>query len=164
MIDARQHSRSGAWQWSSACEPSASVRDGEHEPTLGTLLKNLTTESRTLLRKEIELAKTEMMEKAARIGRNLLYLALGGLIAFAAFLTLLGAASYGLMEALDERIAPSVAVWLGPLLVGVAVGIAAAVLISKALVTLRHEDFTPQKTKQTLQENKQWLLNRTTRP
>jgi hypothetical protein len=173
MMEARQYSNANAnasanatqpWRWSDpACEPSASVRDGEHEPSLGRLLKNLTSESRTLLRKEIELAKTEMMEKAARIGRNLGYLALGGLIAFAAFLTLLGAASYGLMEALDERIPSSVAIWLAPLLVGVAVAIAAGVLISKALATLRNEDLTPHKTKETLQENKQWLLNRTTR-
>ena len=50
-----------------------------------------------------------------------------------------------------------VAVWLAPLVVG---GILAAVgysLIQKALATLKQESITPQKTTQSLQENKEWL-------
>ena len=145
---------------SSRSQPDSAFH--HEEPSLGTLLKNLTSESRTLIQKEIELAKAEMTEKARRVGRNLAYLAVGGLVGFAALLTLLGAASYGLMEALDERIPVSVAIWLAPLLVGTAVAIVAGVLISKALATLRCETLTPRKTLETMQENKQWLLNRTT--
>jgi hypothetical protein len=50
-----------------------------------------------------------------------------------------------------------VAVWLAPLIVG---GILAAVgysLVKKALETLKRESLTPEKTTQSLQENKAWL-------
>jgi uncharacterized membrane protein YqjE len=144
------------------CGSTPAFHRGE-EPSIGTLLKNLSTESRTLVQKEIELAKTEMAEKAARLGRNVAYVAVGGLVAFAALLTLLGAASYGLMEALDERIPASVAVWLAPLIVGGVVAVVAAVLIGKAMAKLRSETLAPRKTLETLQENKQWLLDRTKR-
>ena len=133
----------------------------EVEPSLGRLLKDIASDSRTLIQKEIELAKVEMAEKATRIGRNLAYLAIGALVGFAAFLILLGAASDGLMEALDDRIPDSVAIWLAPLIVGLIVAIVAGVLISKALATLRSEGLAPRQTIDSLQENKQWLLNRT---
>jgi hypothetical protein len=136
-------------------------RQFEREPSFARLLKDLTSDSRTLLQKEIELAKAEMSEKASRIGRNLGYLAVGGLVAFAAFLTLLGAASYGLMEALDERIPSSVAIWLAPLIVGAVVAIVGGALVASALSTLRNEGLAPRKTLDSLQENKQWLVNRT---
>jgi hypothetical protein len=148
---------------SAACDDRAAghSRHFEREPSFARLLKDLTSDSRTLIQKEIELAKAEMSEKASRVGRNIGYLAVGALVAFAALLTLLGAASYGLMEALDERIPASVAIWLAPLIIGVIVAIVGGALISSALSTLRNEGLTPRKTLNSLQENKQWLVNRT---
>ena len=137
-------------------------RQFEREPSFARLLKDLTSDSRTLIQKEIELAKAEMSEKASRIGRNLGYLAVGGLVAFAALLTLLGAASYGLMEALDERMPSSVAIWLAPLIVGAIVAIIGGALVASALSTLRHEGLAPRKTLDSLQENKQWIQERVT--
>jgi hypothetical protein len=140
---------------------STGRRVHEPEPSLGRLLKDIAADSRTLVQKEIQLAKEEISDKATRIGRNVGYLAVGGLTAFAAFLTLLGAASYGLMEALNERIPQSVAIWLAPLIVGGVVAVVAAVLVGKALATLREEGIAPRQTIDSLQENKEWLLNKT---
>jgi hypothetical protein len=129
----------------------------KEERSIGQLLKELTQESSTLLKQEVSLAKTEMSEKASRIGANLGEVAVGGAVALLGAIALLLAAVYGLTSILNNFMNQEVAVWLAPLIVG---GILAAVgysLIKKALATLKQESITPQKTTQSLQENKEWL-------
>ena len=129
---------------------------------IGELIKDLSRESGELLRKEVELAKAEMGEKAAHLGRNLAYLAVGGLIAYAAFLTLIFAASVGLMYLLDGAVSKETATWLAPLIVGVVVGIVGAVLIVKSIATLKSEPLFPEKSLESLRESSQWLKQRMT--
>jgi hypothetical protein len=129
----------------------------KEERSIGQLLKELTQESSTLLKQEVNLAKTEMSEKASRIGANLGEVAVGGAVALLGSIALLLAAVYGLTSILNNFMNQEVAVWLAPLIVG---GILAAVgysLIKKALATLKQESITPQRTTQSLQENKEWL-------
>jgi hypothetical protein len=129
----------------------------KEERSIGQLLKELTQESSTLLKQEVSLAKTEMSEKASRIGANLGEVAVGGAVALLGAIALLLAAVYGLTSILNNFMNQEVAVWLAPLIVG---GVLAAVgysLIKKALATLKQESITPQKTTQSLQENKEWL-------
>ena len=127
------------------------------ERSLGQLLKELTRELSTLFRQEVDLAKTEMHEKASRVGANLGSLAVGGAVAFLGAVALLLAVIYGLGSLLNNFLSPETASWLAPLIVG---GILAAVgtsLVKKALATLKRESLTPQRTTQSLQENKEWL-------
>ncbi len=129
----------------------------KEERSIGQLLKELTQESSTLLKQEVSLAKTEMSEKASRIGANLGEVAVGGAVALLGAIALLLAAVYGLTSILNNFMNQEVAVWLAPLAVG---GILAAVgysLIQKALATLKQESLTPKRTTQSLQENKEWL-------
>jgi phosphate/sulfate permease len=129
----------------------------KEERSIGQLLKELTQESSTLLKQEVNLAKTEMSEKASRVGANLGAVAVGGSVALLGAIALLLAAVYGLTSILNNFMNQEVAVWLAPLIVG---GILAAVgysLIKKALATLKQESITPQRTTQSLQENKEWL-------
>ncbi|MEO6193349.1 MAG: phage holin family protein [Thermoanaerobaculia bacterium] len=129
----------------------------KEDRSIGQLLKELTQESSTLLKQEVNLAKTEMSEKASRIGANLGEVAVGGAVALLGAIALLLAAVYGLTSILNNFMNQEVAVWLAPLIVG---GILAAVgysLIKKALATLKQESLTPQRTTQSLQENKEWL-------
>jgi len=129
----------------------------KEERSIGQLLKELTQESSTLLKQEVNLAKTEMSEKASRVGANLGEVAVGGAVALLGAIALLLAAVYGLTSILNNFMNQEVAVWLAPLIVG---GILAAVgysLIKKALATLKQESITPQRTTQSLQENKEWL-------
>ena len=129
----------------------------KEDRSIGQLLKELTQESSTLLKQEVNLAKTEMSEKASRIGANLGEVAVGGAVALLGAIALLLAAVYGLTSILNNFMNQEVAVWLAPLVVG---GILAAVgysLIKKALATLKQESITPQRTTQSLQENKEWL-------
>jgi hypothetical protein len=72
-----------------ASEPRAASRDGR---SMVELLKELRDETVTLMRQEVALAKVELSEKAVRYGRNIAYLAIGGLILYAGLLFLLAAA------------------------------------------------------------------------
>jgi hypothetical protein len=127
------------------------------ERTLGQLLKELTMESRTLLKQEVDLAKTEVSEKAARVGAHLGAVAVGGAVAFLGAIALLLAAVYGLTSLLHQFVSPDVAAWLAPLLVGAVLATAGYLLITRALATLKHEGIAPQRTTQSLQENTAWL-------
>jgi len=130
------------------------------ERSIGQLLKELRDETTTLLRQEVDLAKTEMSEKASRVGTNLGSLAVGGSVAFLGALALLAAVIYGLTSLLNQFMSVGVAIWLAPLIVGVALAAIGYSLVQKALATLRQERITPIKTTQTLQENKEWLKAR----
>jgi hypothetical protein len=135
----------------------AVANDRRDERSIGQLLKELTQESSTLLKQEVNLAKTEMSEKASRVGANLGEVAVGGGVALLGAIALLLAVSNGLTVLLERFLSPGIAVWLAPLIAG---GVLAAVgysLITKALATLKQESLTPERTTQSLQENKEWL-------
>ena len=127
------------------------------DQSLGTLIRELTREVSLLFHQEVELAKTEMSEKAALVGRSVGALALGGAIALLGGLALLAAVITGLGALLDTFLPTGVAVWLSPLLVGAALTFYGYSRIQTALATLRHEGVVPKQTTQTLQENTQWL-------
>lgn len=127
------------------------------ERSIGSILKELRDETTTLLRQEVELAKTELSEKATRLGGNLGALAMGGAVAFLGALALLAAVIYGLTSLLDQFMSLGVAVWLAPLIVGLVLAVIGYNLVQKALQTLRQESIAPRKTTETLQENKEWL-------
>jgi len=130
------------------------------ERSIGQLLKELRDETTTLLRQEVELAKAEMTEKASRTGKNLGSLAVGGGVAFLGALALLAAVIYGLTSLFNQFMSVGVAIWLAPLIVGVALAAIGYSMLQKALHALKQESLTPQRTTQTLQENKEWLKAR----
>jgi hypothetical protein len=125
--------------------------------SIGQLLKELTQESSTLLKQEVDLAKTEMSEKASRLGANLGEVAVGGSVAFLGAIALLLAVVYGLTSLLNKFMSLGVAAWLAPLIVGVVLAAIGYSLVKKALATLKQEGIAPTKTTQSLQENKEWL-------
>ena len=127
------------------------------ERSLGDLLRELSMESGDLFRKEVELAKTEISEKAARVGGDVAAIAFGGAIAFAGGLALLLAAIYGLTALLDTFLPLGVAVWLAPLIVGAILVSVGYGRIKTAIRDLKDTSLVPRQTTQSLQENKQWL-------
>jgi len=132
----------------------------KEEKSLGQLLKELTAETTTLLKQEVDLAKTEMGEKASRVGTNVGHVAVGGAVLFAGALALLFAAVNALTEILAHVVPITVAAWLSPLLLGIVLGAVGYSLVKKALVTLKQESVTPRRTTQSLQENKEWLQSK----
>lgn len=137
-----------------AVRDERTIRD---DRSIGQLLKELTQESSTLLKQEVNLAKTEMSEKASRVGTNIGHVAVGGAVAFLGAIALLLFAVYGLASFLGQLMSEDVAVWLSPLIIGAILAGVGYSMMKKALETLKRESVAPEKTTQSLQENKAWL-------
>jgi hypothetical protein len=130
---------------------------GRDERSLGDLLKELTGEIRDLFRKEVELARVETTEKASRFGSNAAAVAIGGGVVLVAGLVLVEAVVRGLTALFDQFMPLELAVWIAPLLVGGILALVGYSQMKKALTRLKAESYAPEKTKETLQENAQWL-------
>ncbi len=125
------------------------------------LLRTLRDETTLLLRQEFALARAEMAEKGKRVSRNVVYLAIGGAIAYAALLFVLLAITFGVMVGLTAAGVPlSISSWLSPLIVGVVFGAIGYAFVQKGISTLKRESPTPERTVQSLQENKEWLKHK----
>jgi hypothetical protein len=125
-------------------------RDGR---SLGELFSELAQETSTLVRQEVNLAKTEMSQKASTAGKHLGVLAAGGALAYAGLLAILA----GVIALLND-VMP---LWVAALLVGIVVAIVGYLLIRKGLDALKREDFAPRETIETLKEDQQWAKDQT---
>jgi hypothetical protein len=121
----------------------------KEERSLGDLFSELASETGTLVRQEVALAQVEITKKATSVGKNVGFLVVGGAVAYAAVLALMAALIIGLSYFIPA--------WAAALIVGVAVGIAAFVMISSALAALKKTDLAPRETVETLKEDAQWL-------
>ena len=125
--------------------------------SLGQILRDLREETTQLLRQEVDLAKTEMSEKMSRLGSNMGSVATGGAVLFAGALVLLAALTLGLIALFSQFMDRDVAMWLAPLLVGGVLAFIGYGMVKKALQALKQEGIAPQRTTQSLKENKEWL-------
>jgi hypothetical protein len=119
------------------------------ERPLGELFSDLVTETTTLVRNEVALAKVEITQKATKVGTNIGSLIIGGAIGYAALLAICAA-----VILLLSSVMPA---WLAATIVGLIVGAVAWMLISKAITTLRNMDLKPQETVESLKEDAQWI-------
>jgi xanthine/uracil permease len=122
--------------------------------SLGELFSELAQETSTLVRQEVNLAKTEMSHKASRAGKQVGVLAAGGAVAYAGLLAILA----GVIVLLDN-VMP---LWASAVLVGVVVAVVGYLLVRRALDALKREDFAPRETMETLKEDQQWAKDQTT--
>ncbi len=74
---------------------------------------------------------------------------MGGFVAYAAFLALV----FALISLLAEVMEP----WLAALLVAIVVGAVGAFLIMRGVNRFKEMNMVPQRTKETLEENAEWL-------
>jgi hypothetical protein len=135
----------------------------EFDKPIVVLFREVIDKIRGLLREELQLAKAEVREQAVLAGRNLASIGVGAGLALAALLILCVALNRGLIVLFSQFISPEIAVWLVPLLLGLALAAIAATLIAKGINTL-HEHFNvvPEKTRQTLKEDREWLRQKVT--
>jgi hypothetical protein len=120
--------------------------------SIGDLLGELVNETTTLLKQEVALAKTEIREEAKTAARNGAYVAAGGAVAYAGLVVLLIGLGWLVGQIIDVNL-----IWLGLLLVGAAVAAGGYALVQKGLTAFNEMDPTPERTVETLEENKQWL-------
>jgi len=120
------------------------------ERSLGELFGDLTKETSTLVRQEVELAKVELTQKANEVGKDIGFLAVGGAVAYAGLLAILAAiiillATIGLPW------------WLAAALVGLVVAGIGYFLVQRGLTALRRTNMAPRQTIQTLKEDAEWI-------
>jgi uncharacterized BrkB/YihY/UPF0761 family membrane protein len=120
------------------------------ERTLGELFAELSRETRTLIQQEVQLAKTELSEKASTIGKGAGLVAGGGLLAYGGLLALIAALILVL-------IALGLPAWTGALIGGVLAAGVGYVLIRSGLAALRPRQLLPRETIETLKEDAHWL-------
>jgi hypothetical protein len=117
------------------------------EPSLGTLFASLTNDVSLLIRQEIQLARTETMEKVSSATRNVVLMAAGGMVAYAGVITLVIAAVIALGTVIP--------LWLSALIIGAVVVIIGLVLLQSGRSGLKQMSVVPEKTVQSLQEDAQ---------
>lgn len=125
------------------------MQERRDERSLGELFGELARETSVLVRQEVQLAKTEMTQKASAVGKDIGFLAVGGAVAYAGLLALIAT----LIIILGTVGLPW---WLASLIVGVIVAGVGYFLVQKGLTALKHESMAPQQTIQTLKEDRQW--------
>jgi len=125
------------------------MQQQKDERSIGELFGDLARDTGTLVRQEVALARTEITHTAARAGRDIGVLAIGGAVAYAGFLALVAAAIIGLAAAgLDW--------WLAALIVGFIIAGIGAVLVQRGLGALRQEPLVPRQTIETLKDDVEW--------
>jgi uncharacterized membrane protein YqjE len=118
------------------------------DQSLGDLFGNLTSDLSGLVRSEMELARVEIREEAAKAGRAVAMLGGGALVAYLGLGLLAMAAAWGLAEVIDAG-------WAF-LIVGAVVAAVGGVLLMMGRDRLRQVRPVPDETVETLKEDARW--------
>lgn len=119
------------------------------ERSIGELVGDLYRGASQMISLEIEMAKTEITQKASRVGKNVGFLVAGGAIAYAGFLALIAA--------IMAVLATFMYTWLAILIVALVVLAVGGVLVMSGIKTLQQESVAPRRTMDTLKEDQQWM-------
>jgi len=125
------------------------MADRTDDRSLGELFSELSRETSMLVKKEIELATTEMTAKAKAAGAYAGGIAAGGVLAHAGVLTLLAALILG-------ATAMGVPAWLSATIVAVAAIVIGYALISHGVTRIKTTSFAPTRTVDSLKEASTW--------
>jgi predicted phage tail protein len=117
--------------------------------SIGELFSDLTREVGALIRSELTLARTELSDKAARVGRHAAVIAAGAVIACGGVFAMIA----GLVLLVMRAGLPG---WSAALIVGAAVIAAGGLIANGGVTSLRREDLTPRETINTLKETAPW--------
>jgi uncharacterized membrane protein YqjE len=120
------------------------------ERTLGDMFAELSRETRTLVQQEIQLAKTELTEKAAKLAKSVVIVVAGALIAHGGLLAIVATIVLAL-------IATGLPAWAAALLGGILILGIGYLLIRWGLAGLRRQDLKPHQTLEMLKEDARWL-------
>ena len=117
--------------------------------SIGELFADLAKESSVLVRQEVALAKAELTQKAGKVGKDIGFLAVGGLVLYAGLLAIIAA----IIIVLGTIGVPW---WLSALAVGLIVAGVGYFLVQKGLDALKRENIAPRQTIETLKEDAEW--------
>jgi membrane protein len=126
----------------------------QDDRSLGEMFADLSRDFTRLVQQEIQLAKIELTDKAARMRKGLIFIIGGGMLAYGGFLAIIAGLVLGL-------IATGMPAWLAAFIAGVVLAGLGYVLVHSGVATLRPHDLTPRQTIDTLKEDAQWLRTQT---
>src|SRR5437016_5046316 len=125
------------------------MRNGD---SILTLVKDLKQETKTFIREEIQLAKTEMSEKLSAVGGKAMSIAIGGFVAYAGLILFLGGLGALLAFVFHNMgLDPLLAGFIGLGIIGFAVIGAGVVMLMTGLGALKKASIAPERTIETLQ-------------
>jgi hypothetical protein len=122
------------------------IRD---DRSLGELFSDLTRSLSTLVRQELDLARTEMTARAGRLSRGGAMVGVGGALLYAA---VLGAMAFVILGLVELGLSP----WLAALVVTIVVAVVGGLLVASGQDALRKADLVPRRTIDTIREDADW--------
>ncbi len=132
------------------CPPTSSIEEpamnGQDQRSVFDLFTNVVDSLSLLFRKEVELAKAEMSEKAAEIGGGATRAGIGAVLVIPALVMLLWAAAMWLEAA-------GVPLRWGVLIVGVVVALVGGLMLRSGLATATGANLAPRRTTHQLQSD-----------
>jgi hypothetical protein len=123
------------------------------QTSIGDLIGNISNDLSQLFRQEVDLAKAELKQEAAKAGKAAGMLGGAGFAGYLAVVLLSFAAVFGLANVMDAG-------WAA-LIVAVIWAIIGAVLYTTGRKQLKSVDPVPHRTVDTIKEDAQWLKNPT---
>ena len=121
--------------------------------SLGELFGDLTRSLSTLIRQEVELARTEMTARAGRLSRGAGMVGIGGALLYAALLGTMAVFILGLVEL-------GLTPWLAALVVTIVVAVVGGLLVSSGQDALKKADLVPRRTIETVRDDAEWAKER----
>ena len=115
----------------------------------GELIGKVASQSVGLMRDEVALARSEIEQKLKTVQSAAAVVAIGGIMALIAALSVCAA----VIIALAEYVGP----WQSALIVGLILGMAAGVTIISGVNRFKRTSLKPEQTIETIEENKEWL-------
>lgn len=125
----------------------------KEDRSLGDLFTDLTREMSTLVRQEVTLARTEMTQKATQVGKDVGFMAAGGVVALIGVLAIVTAVILLLANVMWP--------WLAALIVGAVIAIVGYVFLQQGMTRLKHVNLAPEQTIATIKEDAQWAKDQT---
>lgn len=126
---------------------------GARRESWGELIGELASQSVGLVRDEVALARRELEQKLKTVQSAAAVVAVGAFIALIAALSVCAA----VIIALAEFVGP----WQSALIVGLILGMAAGAAILFGVSRFKRTSLRPEKTIETLEENREWLKEMT---
>jgi hypothetical protein len=117
------------------------------------LMSELASETTTLVRQEVALAKAEASEKLHQATNGIAYLVVGGAIMIVSLFYILDAVVYGIARLMPDEYR----LWLGALIVGVVVGIVGIVLLKKGTKNLQARNLKPRRSPRSVELDAQMV-------
>ena len=124
------------------------MADYTSDRPLSTLFSELTQETMSLFRKEIQLARSELTDKARQAGRGATEIAIGAVLLLVAAGTLAAAAILGLSQMMQP--------WLAALIVTGVLALIGGILVASGLSNIKSDNLAPRRTMDSLRDNTRW--------